>query len=46
MHQCLKFILLRVTHYMFRTVIQSIIRITRLHIQQQAYVKQILLCAY
>ena len=30
---------------MFRTVIPSIIRSSRLHIQQQAYVKQLLLPA-
>ena len=29
--------------YMFRTVFPSIIRSSRLHIQQQAYVKQLLL---
>jgi hypothetical protein len=33
------------THYMFWTVFPSIIRSSRLHIQQQAYVKQILLPA-
>ena len=43
MHQCLKFILFGVTLYMFRTVFPSIIRSLRLYIQQQAYVKQILL---
>jgi len=44
MHQWLKFILFcfGVTHYMFRTVFPSIIRSSRLHIKQQAYVKQIL----
>jgi hypothetical protein len=31
--------------YMFRTVFPSIIRSSRLHIQQQAYVKQLLLRA-
>jgi len=47
MHQCLKFILFyfAVTLYMFRTVFPSIIRISRLYIQQQAFVKQILLSA-
>jgi len=34
-----------VTLYMFRTVFLSIIRSSRLYIQQQAYVKQILLIA-
>ena len=33
------------TLYMFRTVFPSIIRISRLYIQQQAFVKQILLSA-
>jgi hypothetical protein len=33
------------THYMFRTVFPSIIRSSRLYIQQQAFVKQILLFA-
>jgi len=33
------------TFYMFRTVFPSIIRSSRLYIQQQAYVKQILLSA-
>jgi len=45
MHQCLKFILFGVTPYMFRTVFPSIISSSRLYIQQQAYVKQILLSA-
>ena len=31
--------------YIFRTVFPSIIRVSRLYIQQQAYVKQILLSA-
>jgi len=35
----------RITLYMFRTVFPSIIRNTRLYIQQQAFVKQILLSA-
>jgi len=34
------------TLYMFRTVVPSIIRISRLYIQLQAYVKEILLSAY
>ena len=42
MHQCLKLILFEVTFYMFRTVYPSIIRSSRLYIQQQAFVKQIL----
>jgi len=42
MHQCIKFILFGVTLYMFRTVFLSIIRSSRMYIQQQAYVKQIL----
>ena len=33
------------TLYMFRTVVSSIIRSSKLHIQQQAYVKQLLLPA-
>ena len=33
------------THYMFRTVFPSIIRSSRVYIQQQAFVKQILLSA-
>jgi len=33
----------RTTLYMFRTVLPSIIRSSRLYIQQQSYVKQILL---
>ena len=45
LHQCLKFILFDVTLYMFRTVFPSIIRSSRLYIQQQANVKQILLTA-
>ena len=35
----------RMTLYMFRTVFPSIIRSSRLYLQQQAYVKQILLSA-
>jgi len=37
MHQCLKFIVFGVTLYMFRTIFPSIIRSSRLHIQQQAF---------
>ena len=33
------------TSYMFRTAFRSINRSSRLYIQQQAYVKQVLLCA-
>jgi len=43
MHQCLRYVLFGVTLYMFRTVFPSIIRSSRLYVQQQAYVKQILL---
>jgi len=45
MHHCLKFILFYfgMTLYMFRTVFPSIVRSSRLYIEQQAYVKQILL---
>ena len=35
----------RMTLYTFRTVFPSIIRSSRQYIQQQAFVKQILLCA-
>jgi hypothetical protein len=46
MHQFLKlFIYFELTLYMFRTVFTSIIRISELYIQQQAWVKQILLSA-
>ena len=47
MHQCIKFILFYfgVTLYMFRTVFPSIIISSKLYIQQQAFVKQILLSA-
>ena len=34
MHQCIKFIYFRNTLYMFRTVFSSIIRSSRLYIQQ------------
>ena len=37
-----QFILFLKTLYMFRTFFPSIIRISRLYIQQQAYVRQIL----
>ena len=45
MHDCLKFILLGVTLYVFRTVFPSIVRSSRLYIRQQAYVKEIVLSA-
>jgi hypothetical protein len=45
MHQFLKFLYFCITLYMFRTVFPSIIRSSRLYIQQQACVKQILLPA-
>ena len=45
MHHCIKFILFWNDIYMFRTVFPSIIRGSRLYIQQQAYVKQVLLSA-
>jgi len=45
MHRFLEFIYFGVTLYMFRTVFPSIIRSSRLYIQQQVYVKQILLSA-
>jgi hypothetical protein len=44
MHMFLQLFIL-VKHYMFRAVFPSIIRSSRLFIQQQAYVKQILLPA-
>ena len=43
MYQCIKFIYFRMTLYMLRTVFPFIIRSSRLYIQQQAYVRQILL---
>jgi len=43
MEQCITFIYFGMTLYMFRTVFPSIIRSSRLYIQQQAYVKMILL---
>jgi hypothetical protein len=42
MHQFLKFIYLGITLYMFWTVFPSIMRSSRLYIQQQVYVKEIL----
>jgi hypothetical protein len=42
MHQSLTFIYFELTLYMFRTDFPSIIRSSRLYIQQQVYVKQIL----
>jgi len=45
MHQCIKFIYFGLTLYLFRTVFPSIITSSRLYIQQQALVKQILLSA-
>jgi hypothetical protein len=44
MHQYLKFIILYfgITLYMFRTVFRSIIRSSRLYIQKQVYVQQVL----
>jgi len=45
MHQCVKFIYFRMTLCMFQMVFPPIIRSTRLYIQQQAFVKQILLSA-
>ena len=46
MHQILKFILFWNNIYMFRTVFPSIIKSSRPYIQQQVYVKQIMLPAY
>jgi len=43
MHQCIKYIYFRMTLYMFRTVFPSIIGSSSPYIQQQVYVKQILL---
>jgi len=45
MHQFLNFFYFRITIYMFRTVFPSIIRSSKLYIQQQVYVIQILLPA-
>ena len=48
MHQCLKCTVFYfgVTLYMFRTVFASVIRSSRLYVEQQAYVKQILPTVY
>jgi len=40
MHQCLKLFYFGMTLYMFRMVFPSIIRSSRLYIQQQVYVKE------
>jgi len=45
MHQRIKLFYFELTIYMFRTVFPSIIRSSRLYIQQQAFVRQILLSA-
>jgi len=45
MHQYIRIIYFRMILYMFRTVFPSIIRSSRLYIQQEAFVKQILLSA-
>jgi len=45
MHQCIKLLYFEMTLYVFRAVFLSIIRSIRLYIQQQVYVKQILLSA-
>jgi hypothetical protein len=45
MDQFLKFIYFELTLYTFRTVFPSTIRSSRLYVQQQVYVKQILLPA-
>jgi hypothetical protein len=45
MHLFLTFIYFSITLYMFRAVFPSIIRSSKLYIQQQAYIKQILLSA-
>ena len=46
MHQFLKlFYFEKKTLYVFRTVFSSIIRSSRLYVQQQVYVKQVLLPA-
>ena len=44
MHQCIKFYFGMIL-YMFRAVFPSIIRSSRLYVQQQSFVKQILLSA-
>jgi hypothetical protein len=46
MHQFLKFIYFGLTLYLFRTVFPSIIRSSRLYIQQQVYVKQMLAASH
>ena len=45
MHQCIKSFYFEMTLYMFRTAFPSIIRSSRLYIQQQTYAKQTLLTA-
>ena len=45
MHQSIKFIYFGMTLYMFRTAFPSIVRSSRLYIQQQIFVKQMLLYA-
>ena len=45
MHQCIKLFYFGMTLYMFWTVFPSIISSSRLYIQQQAHVKQTLMCA-
>ena len=45
MHQLPKFIYFGITLYMFRTVFLSTIRSSRLYIQQQVYIIEILLPA-
>ena len=45
MHQCFNLFYFWKTHYMFRTVCPSINRRSRLYIQQQAFVKPILMSA-
>jgi hypothetical protein len=45
MHQFLKFVYFELTLYMFQTAFPSIIRSSRMYIQQQAYVRQILIPA-
>jgi len=46
MHQCIKLFYFGVTLYMFRTVFLSIFRSSRLYIQQQTFVKQVLMSAW
>ena len=45
LHQCIKLFYFEMTLYRFWTVFPSIIKSSRLYIEQQAYVKQILLSA-